>query len=90
VTEILASHGNNHLSGDDFDAKLVEQVTTHLAEHAGIDPSADRSAMARIVRACETAKIALSDAPFARIECWRRTASRCICPWSWNASSTRI
>lgn len=68
VTEVLASHGNNHLGGDDFDAKLVEQVTAHLKEHSGLDPSDDRSAMARIVRACKAAKIALSDAPFARIE----------------------
>lgn len=68
VTEVLASHGNNHLGGDDFDAKLVEQVTAHIKEHAGIDPSDNRPAMARITRACETAKITLSDAPFARIE----------------------
>jgi len=68
VTEVLASHGNNHLGGDDFDAKLVEHVAAHITEDSGIDPSDNRSAMARIVRACETAKIALSDAPFARIE----------------------
>ena len=68
VTEVLASHGNNHLGGDDFDAKLVEHVTTHLKEKKGIDPGEERSAMARITRACEVAKISLSDAPFARIE----------------------
>lgn len=68
VTEVLASHGNNHLGGDDFDAKLVEYVTTHLKEKKGIDPGEERSAMARITRACEVAKISLSDAPFARIE----------------------
>ncbi|WP_295403049.1 Hsp70 family protein [uncultured Thiocystis sp.] len=68
VTEVLASHGNNHLGGDDFDAKLVEHVITHLKETLGVDPSEQRAAMARIVRACETVKIALSDAPFARIE----------------------
>ncbi|MCG6862322.1 MAG: Hsp70 family protein [Chromatiaceae bacterium] len=68
VTEVLASHGNNHLGGDDFDAKLVEHVTAHLKESKGIDLSDERAAMARIVRACEAAKIALSDAPFARIE----------------------
>jgi len=68
VTEVLASHGNNRLGGDDFDAKLVEQVTAHLKEYSGLDPSDDRSAMARIVRTCEAAKITLSDAPFARIE----------------------
>ncbi|NEX22420.1 Hsp70 family protein [Thiorhodococcus mannitoliphagus] len=68
VTEVLASHGNNQLGGDDFDAKLVNHVVEHLKETKGIDPSEARTAMARIVRACETAKIALSDAPYARIE----------------------
>ena len=68
VTEVLASHGNNHLGGDDFDAKLVEQVTAYLKDEKGVDPTDERAAMARIVRACEAAKIALSDAPFFRIE----------------------
>jgi molecular chaperone DnaK len=68
VTEVLGSHGNNHLGGDDFDAKLVAHATSHLKEEKGVDPSGDRPAMARILRACEAAKVALSDAPFARIE----------------------
>jgi molecular chaperone DnaK (HSP70) len=68
VTEVRASHGNNHLGGDDFDVKLVERVTAHLKEQEDADPSSERAAMARIVRACEAAKIALSDAPFFRIE----------------------
>ncbi|EXJ15731.1 Hsp70 family protein [Imhoffiella purpurea] len=68
LTEVLASHGNNQLGGDDFDAKLVEHVVAQVKETHGIDPSDQRTAMARIVRACETAKIALSDAPYARIE----------------------
>jgi molecular chaperone DnaK len=68
VTEVLASHGNNHLGGDDFDAKLVEHVVNHLKSEKGVDPSGERKPMARIVRACEAAKITLSDAPYARIE----------------------
>ncbi|MBK5938657.1 Hsp70 family protein [Halochromatium roseum] len=68
ITEVLASHGNNHLGGDDFDAKLIEHVVTHLKEQHDCDPSQDQAAMARITRACETAKIALSDAPYARID----------------------
>jgi len=68
VTEVLASHGNNHLGGDDFDAKLIEHVLEHLKADHDCDPSADRAAMARITRACEAVKIALSDAPFARID----------------------
>jgi molecular chaperone DnaK (HSP70) len=68
VTEVLASHGNNQLGGDDFDAKLVAHVLAHLQDSAGVDPSDNRAAMARINRACETAKITLSDAPYALIE----------------------
>jgi molecular chaperone DnaK len=67
VVEVLASHGNNHLGGDDFDAKIVERVVEHL-KGQGADPSSSRRAMARITRAAETAKIALSDRPYTRIE----------------------
>ena len=68
ITEVLASHGNNQLGGDDFDARLVEHVLTHLKTEHGIASLEDRSALARIQRACEAAKITLSDSPFARIE----------------------
>lgn len=67
VTEVLASHGNNFLGGDDFDACIVEHVVTHISDTHGVDPSADRAAMARLERAAEMAKIALTDAPFAQI-----------------------
>ncbi len=67
VTEVLASHGNNQLGGDDFDAKILDHLVAHLKEQ-GVDPSANRVAMARLTRAAESAKIALSDAPFVRIE----------------------
>ncbi|MEA2119756.1 Hsp70 family protein [Halovibrio sp. HP20-50] len=68
VTEVLASHGNNHLGGDDFDTCIVESLVAQLISQHGTDPSHDRAAMARLGRAAETAKIALSDAPYARIE----------------------
>ena len=67
VVEVLASHGNNHLGGDDFDAKIVEHLVARL-QAQGADPTASRRAMARINRAAETAKIALSDQPYVRIE----------------------
>ncbi len=67
VTEVLASHGNNQLGGDDFDAKIIDHLVAHLRDTQDIDASADATASARIVRAAEAAKIALSDAPFARI-----------------------
>jgi molecular chaperone DnaK (HSP70) len=67
VVEVLASHGNNHLGGDDFDARIVEHLVSHLKEERGADPGANRVAMARIARAAEAAKIALSDAPYAQV-----------------------
>jgi molecular chaperone DnaK len=69
VVEVVASHGNNHLGGDDFDQKLTDHVAEHLRErHSGYDPRSDRRAMARLVRAAEAAKIALSDQPYVAIE----------------------
>ncbi len=68
ITEVLASHGNNHLGGDDFDTKLIEHVVAHVREQHDADPGDNPAAMARISRACEAAKIALSDAPYARID----------------------
>ncbi|TDO02523.1 MULTISPECIES: Hsp70 family protein [Halomonas] len=68
VTEVLASHGNNRLGGDDFDSQIVEFLVERLKTEQGVDPSDDRAAMARLGRAAETAKIALSDGPYARIE----------------------
>jgi len=67
VVEVLASTGNNHLGGDDFDAKIVNFIEDHLQEK-GVDISQSLQAKARILRAAETAKITLSDHPFALIE----------------------
>ena len=68
VVEVISSHGNNHLGGDDFDHKIVEHVLEHLKLKHGVDVSGQPRAMARILRSAETAKKRLSDHPFARIE----------------------
>jgi molecular chaperone DnaK (HSP70) len=68
VVEVLASHGDNQLGGDDFDQKLVEHILAHLQQAHGVDASDSPQAMARIRRAAEAAKIALSDRPYATIE----------------------
>jgi molecular chaperone DnaK len=68
VVEVIASHGNNHLGGDDFDHKIVERVLDHLRIEHKADVSGNPQAMARIHRAAESAKKRLSDHPFARIE----------------------
>jgi len=68
VVEVIASHGNNHLGGDDFDHKIVEHVLDHLKIEHKVDVSDNPQATARIHRAAENAKKHLSDHPFARIE----------------------
>jgi molecular chaperone DnaK len=68
VVEVISSHGNNHLGGDDFDQKIVTHLVEHLKMQAGIDITDRPAAMARLLRAAEAAKRTLSDHPFARIE----------------------
>ncbi|PPQ36637.1 Hsp70 family protein [Rhodopila globiformis] len=67
VVEVISSHGNNQLGGDDFDHKLVEHVLEHLKLKHEVDVSGQPRAMARILRSAEAAKKQLSDHPFARI-----------------------
>ena len=68
VVEVIASHGNNHLGGDDFDGKIVERIVEHLKAKQGVDVTGTPQAMARIQRAAESAKKTLSDHPFVRID----------------------
>jgi molecular chaperone DnaK len=68
VVEVISSHGNNHLGGDDFDHKIVEHVLEHLKLKHGVNISGDARAMARVSRAAEAAKRQLSDHPFARVQ----------------------
>ena len=68
VVEVISSHGNNHLGGDDFDQKIVAHVLDHLRLKQGVDVSDKPRAMARILRGAEAAKKHLSDHPYARIE----------------------
>ena len=68
VVEVLASHGNNHLGGDDFDARIIEHLQHRLKEEHAVDAGSDPRVMARLARAAEAAKIRLSDAPYARVE----------------------
>ena len=67
VVEVISSHGNNHLGGDDFDHKIVEHVFEHLKLKHGVDVADWPQAMARILRSAEDAKKQLSDHPYARI-----------------------
>ena len=68
VVEVISSHGNNQLGGDDFDDKIVAHVLEHLKLKHGVTLSDHPQAMARILRGAEMAKKRLSDHPYARIE----------------------
>jgi molecular chaperone DnaK len=68
VVEVRASHGDTQLGGDDFDQRLVDFLAERfLEQHPGHDPRADRRALARLTRAAEQAKIALSSQAFTRV-----------------------
>ena len=67
VIEVRATHGNTQLGGDDFDAVLVKYIAEDFRQQHGVDLCADGRALARLTRAAEHAKIALSNAPFATI-----------------------
>ena len=60
VFEVLATGGNTHLGGDDFDQRIVNWIVENFKKENGIDLSTDRMAMQRLKEAAEKAKIELS------------------------------
>lgn len=68
VTEVLASHGNNHLGGDDFDDLLAARLTEEFQKQHGIDVrQGHAAAKARLWWAAEEAKKKLSFEPYVKI-----------------------
>ena len=67
VQEVLATAGNNHLGGDDFDKKIMDWLVAECKKEQGIDLSGDKMAMQRIKEAAEKAKIDLSGMTTAQI-----------------------
>lgn len=67
VTEVLATAGNNHLGGDDFDQRIIDWMTSEFKKSEGIDLSNDKMAMQRLKEAAEKAKIELSSTPTSQI-----------------------
>ena len=60
VQEVLATAGNNHLGGDDFDQRIMDWLVNNFKSEQGIDLRSDKMAMQRIKEAAEKAKIELS------------------------------
>lgn len=60
VFEVLATSGDTHLGGDDFDEKIVQWLASDFKKTEGIDLTADNQALQRLTEAAEKAKIELS------------------------------
>ena len=69
VVEVMASTGDNHLGGDDFDQLLLERLNIYLETELGLaDVRQSRLLQARLRRAAEGAKIELSHQPYICLE----------------------
>jgi molecular chaperone DnaK len=60
VLEVLATAGDTHLGGDDYDQRIVDYVASEFQKENGIDLRKDRRALQRLIEASEKAKVELS------------------------------
>ncbi|MEG4404187.1 MULTISPECIES: molecular chaperone DnaK [unclassified Microcoleus] len=67
VFEVLATSGDTHLGGDDFDKKIVDYIASEFQRAEGIDLRKDKQALQRLTEAAEKAKIELSSVTQAEI-----------------------
>ena len=68
VFEVLATSGNTHLGGEDFDNRLREYMVKQFKKKTGADPSKDLKAMGKLKRAAENTKRALSSQMSFQVE----------------------
>ena len=67
VTEVLATNGDTHLGGDDFDQRIIDWMADEFQKENGIDLRSDKMAAQRLKEAAEKAKIELSGVPSTAI-----------------------
>ena len=67
VQEVLATAGNNHLGGDDFDQRIIDWLADEFKKEQGVDLRNDKMAMQRLKEAAEKAKIELSGVTTSQI-----------------------
>ena len=60
IVEVLATAGDTHLGGDDFDQRIMDYLVSEFKKTEGVDLSRDKVAMQRLKEAAEKAKIELS------------------------------
>lgn len=68
VVEVLASHGDTELGGDDFDHRLADLLAQRFEEAHGFDVRDNARAQARLLNAAEEAKIKLSSRPYVMVK----------------------
>jgi molecular chaperone DnaK len=69
VVEVLSSHGDTHLGGDDFDKLLLDHICERFRkEEVDVDLRANPAARSRLLQAVEAAKCRLSDEAYTTIE----------------------
>jgi len=66
--EVVATNGDTHLGGEDFDNRMMKHFADLIKKKKGIDLGKDQKALARLRKACEAAKRQLSSQPEARVE----------------------
>jgi heat shock protein 5 len=66
--EVVATNGDTHLGGEDFDNRMMKYFVDNIKKKQGKDLSRDHKALARLRKACEAAKRQLSSQPEARVE----------------------
>lgn len=67
VFEVLATNGDTHLGGDDFDNVIIHWILDEFKKETGIDLAKDKMALQRLRDAAEKAKIELSGVPSTEI-----------------------
>ena len=67
VVDVLATAGDNHLGGDDIDERLAHLIADEFAAQHALDLREHHQAWARLLRASEEAKIALSADPYTQV-----------------------
>ena len=67
VIEVLATAGDNHLGGDDFDERVAEYLVREFKRQSGVDIAHDRAAMQRVRQAASEAKKELSSLAATRV-----------------------
>ncbi|KEG13127.1 putative glucose-regulated protein 78 [Trypanosoma grayi] len=66
--EVVATNGDTHLGGEDFDNNMMRYFVDMLKKKKNVDVSKDQKALARLRKSCEAAKRQLSSHPEARVE----------------------